>query len=306
MAPRGPLANDPEVRLLELCDWCIGTACCLHDGHNAIKWAMAPFSNASLLSDLNIVLLSIRNGFSFICQSVPGFVTAHLEYSLVEEDVEEVSSCWRLLGCEVDMIEYIAFVNPRWDGSRLLVSEKTKTIPDHVAHVCDIVLYCCKFKRFTGSLWLTSGPQSRHLLSALFLGLDKIVADALANPLCSNYHLHGFSHAGNTTLRTHVCISAIASYCAESAIVDMLEDSRLVRSLDVVVEAVRDECQYVSPISTFAWSRLAGIVGDVDYTAPLLQSDAIHATHVQAVCWGTANLLCSAIVAILSSARKRP
>ena len=53
--------EDPEAALMCLLDWHVATSCPLHDASYALSWSTRPFSNEQLLSDLFIVVSSIRN-----------------------------------------------------------------------------------------------------------------------------------------------------------------------------------------------------------------------------------------------------
>ena len=55
---------------LQLLDWFVSTGCPLHDAGNGLRWSLAPRSSKELLSDLFIVLSSLRKSFSLLCQKL--------------------------------------------------------------------------------------------------------------------------------------------------------------------------------------------------------------------------------------------
>jgi hypothetical protein len=64
-----------EGGLLCLLDWFVSTACAYHDVHNCFKWAMGPFCSPELLTDLWIIMASLRNSRIVLCAAIPQWLT---------------------------------------------------------------------------------------------------------------------------------------------------------------------------------------------------------------------------------------
>ena len=73
-----------------LLDLVLGTACGLHDGQNALKWAVAPYAKGSVLKDTHIVIEACRNTMSALVGHVGMFIVLHAQKSYDEFDPELV------------------------------------------------------------------------------------------------------------------------------------------------------------------------------------------------------------------------
>ena len=136
----------PEAKLMHLLDWFVATGCPLHDASNALSWSLRPFSSQQMLSDLFIVVSSIRNAFNLIRQKVPIFVVMHVKWDSQQRDPQEVKRFWQTVGVPADTLETVAEADPRWDGHQLLVSTAIQGLPDHMEHIQDVLLSLYRFR----------------------------------------------------------------------------------------------------------------------------------------------------------------
>ena len=66
---RAATMEDPvQAQLLPLSQWHVATSCGLHDGHNALKWAIHSEMNPDVLKEVYISLESARNSYSLLVE----------------------------------------------------------------------------------------------------------------------------------------------------------------------------------------------------------------------------------------------
>lgn len=157
----GPDIGDDRLQL-QLSDRFVSTGCPLHDAGNGLRWSLAPQSSKELLSDLFIVLSSLRNSFSLLCQKLPLFIM-HLKWVTRRHDDQEVRRFWQKVGIDADFIETIAEADPHWDGHNLCVSSVIQSMPGAIGHVHNIFLRVLKIRKFTATRWLSEGTFCRTL-----------------------------------------------------------------------------------------------------------------------------------------------
>ena len=191
---------------LQLMDWSLGTACCCHDVHNSLKWALAPYGSPQDLHDLRIVVESLRNSFSLLTRKLPSFMVKYVAFRVTEADTEAVRLFWSNMGVEPNMLDEVAEVNPWWQAWKLSVSahlSETEASHDKVALV---LLYLCKWRRLNDSRWATMGSCCRSLLWGCCTGLEAWVAETRSDDACTDFFLHGFARLNSSIKRLQTCL----------------------------------------------------------------------------------------------------
>jgi hypothetical protein len=277
----GPDLGD-EAAMFEKTDWYITTGCALHDVSNAIQWGFASISGGEVLNDIHIVIESCRNSFAFIQANIAKFLVRRLGFAQPPADDEPVLRFWRAMGVDVGWLDVLGFLNPWWDGGRLLVSEAAKDDPDLIGKVSDVILYLWRWRKFVVTRWATVGPSCRALVVSLCVGLEEIVALTLADESSSNFYLHGFSKLSKD-VKKYACVTAIASYPADCLQLQLLEDDRVASRPQELKEAFAEEARWVEGLDDFTWGRLAHIAGGGPGSSPYeLRSAALTAVHISA------------------------
>eukprot|EP00974_Lingulodinium_polyedra_P097046 9405917-Lingulodinium_polyedra.AAC.1 len=108
---------DPDHERLQVMDWFVSCGCALHDTSNALNWALKPFQSPQMLSDLYIVVASVRKGFTFIKQKVPLFIVQHLKCGEEVMDWDSVRQFWTTVGVDSGSLDNIMEADLHWDGS---------------------------------------------------------------------------------------------------------------------------------------------------------------------------------------------
>ena len=86
-----------QTPLHQLLEWTLGSACALHDGQNALKWALFPVTVTRPTDDLHIVVQSLKNSFASLHSHIHSFVRRHLMAASSKRSEEEVRQCWILV-----------------------------------------------------------------------------------------------------------------------------------------------------------------------------------------------------------------
>lgn len=276
----GPDLGD-EASMLEKTDLYIATGCALHDISNAIQWGFASISGGEVLKDIHIVIESCRNSFVFIQANVIKFLVERLGFVQPPIDTELVLRFWRALGVDGDWLDILGYLNPWWDGNRLLISEAAKDDPDLIGKVSDLILYLWRWRKFVETRWVTIGPSCRALVASLCVGLEEVVAITLADKSTTNFNLHGFSRL-TSDVKKYICIATIAAFPADALQLQVLDDDRVARRTEQLKQALADEVGWVEELDDFTWQRLAQVIdrknsGMSPYD---LRSAALTAVHV--------------------------
>lgn len=185
------------------------------------------------------------------------------------------------IGIPADHLDMIASANPRWDGHALLVSPSVQSEPDPIGHVQGILLYIFKFQKFSESRWLQTGISSRGLVAAISVGLLQVMRMARADPHNSDYHAHGIQEL-TLPVKKHVCVASLVAFVGESAMAIVLGEERLLRIADRLEQSIQEEVDFIASTTSYAWSRIAGLIGDPSYSSSDLMSDCILGGHVSA------------------------
>lgn len=268
-----------EAFLLELTDWIVGTPCMVHDVHKSLQWALAGVSSAEAVKDLHIVIEALRNSFSLLTKRMPVFLNRYLARRDEPVDHDAAIDFWRAMGVEASMLESVAEVHPLWENGLLCVNTSLEegNVIEKVSH---ILLYLCKWRKFTDSRWVTVGPACRTLLWGLLVGLDKWVDLTRKDPSASDAFLHGFTKL-STTMRRYCIVASLVAHVPDAVLAEALVDDRLVRRAAALKEAMLDELVWVEGIEASIWATLATVVGDSEEPMAL-QNTTANCCHIAA------------------------
>eukprot|EP00969_Alexandrium_andersonii_P287587 12714325-Alexandrium_andersonii.AAC.1 len=135
-------------------------------------------------------------------------------------------SFWRAMGIDADMLEAVVDLDPCWEAGYLWVTGSIAEDPDLVEKVSHVLLYLCKWKKFTDSRWITIGPACRVLMWGVSVGLEAWVGLVRADPAASDYHLHGFARLTQAIREWSVVAGLVGNVC-DAALAEVMVDDRL-------------------------------------------------------------------------------
>lgn len=259
---------------LVLKDWVVGRACCDHDGHNAVKWALEPLHqhNAqNTYDDLCIVVASIRNSFNTILDELPDWLQSVTRFVDEDYDRDEHYEYWTSLQHDPKVIEEILELELRFEGGHLKLRKNLEQEADWVDRVSAVLMASWRFRFFTASRWLTIGHSCKTLTIGFSSGLDSLVFSILDKPGTSKYYLNGFKRL-TAQLKQFVICAAYTSYLPDAFLTQSLADDRVALHLDTMEQAVFDEFVYLTSIKDHVWSKLSGLCG---YSATMLKHKVI-------------------------------
>ena len=160
-----------------------------------------------------------------------------------------------------------------WDGRTLWVNSDFAAREDCHERVFSAILNVMKFRKATSSRWVTFGVSCRSLIAAQAVGLDGLVAQVRSDPKCSDFYIHGYSKL-STRIGQYCAATALASNVADSVILLLLEDDRVVPQLESLEQATREELTWLSDLSWYTWRRLASL-SDQNATGAALRTATI-------------------------------
>jgi hypothetical protein len=265
--------------LLCLTDWVVGTGCCAHDMQNALKWSLCSAGSPQDVQDLHIVIEALRNSFDILLERLPEFLTRHMTFRN-GEDCELVSTFWRQLGVEADMLEEVALVGPWFEDGRLYINQGLADDPGCMERVSHVMLYLCRWRKFSDSRWCTVGSSCRSLLWGLCVGLEAWVAMARADPSCTDFFLHGFSKL-TPSIKLYVVMASLVAYVPDAALTEILVDDRVARQAERLQEIVAEEVFWIESVGALTWARLNRMLGEERGEWELRQA-VVHGAHVAA------------------------
>jgi hypothetical protein len=90
---------------LILLDWITDSGCALHDCQNSFKWALFPWTSASIIDDLHIAIESLRNSLPHLVAQLSRFLVSCVAFEEKGGQSDDVSEFWRLLGVDAEMLD---------------------------------------------------------------------------------------------------------------------------------------------------------------------------------------------------------
>ena len=111
-----------ERTTLSFMEYIILVTCVAHGASNSIPWALSLHSSDEILSDVHIVIESLRKTALAVYETIPEFMIRYVVCDhVVEESEKEV---WTTLRVKEKMLDAVVEVAPRWDGRVVNVNTK--------------------------------------------------------------------------------------------------------------------------------------------------------------------------------------
>ena len=257
----------------------LGSPCCMHAAQNALKWALQSSIPENGLKELHVAIESLRHTFSDLIDHLYPFLLQHIEFRSSPHSQDEARQYWAALGIEAPMLDRFAVVHPLFSSGRLWIAQHLREDTDMLAEVSFLLLFLCRWSRYTESRFASLGHSTRALLASQSAGLDQLVSLTRADPKVSHFHLHGY---GGLTVQTRklAAITALASWPAETFLHSMFQDDRLGRQFKSAWETLIEEVDWLAALPASLWKHLVEVIGDKTITCENLRHEVVGAAYV--------------------------
>jgi hypothetical protein len=277
-APGVGLELGPQRPLLEATDWHVACGCAAHDSANAFRWALRSRFPAEASWDLHSVVDGVRHAFGDLLTQLSQWVGGRLAPHPSAVSAEEAQAFWTTLGVDAVMVESVAAVNPWFRDGTLFVSAEVLAQNNCLEEISAVVLYLLRLRRHTESRWMSVGLAARGLLGALAVGLGDMVAQLRATPGVSDMFLRNWERMSPDVAEFSVHASMVG-FIADSLLVEVQEDDRLLSRREELMESVYEELQWIAGLADYVWDRYAALVGG-KCEARLLRASVLRCGHV--------------------------
>ena len=277
----GDAGNPGSATLLDLMEWVVGTPCALHDGHNALKWALHMyFKDPQLLKDIYIIFRSLRESYDLIVDHVHPWLLKIVTF-VAEKELphdEELRLVWTALNLDPEIVQTLVELKLVWDpaNATLKVGRAWASHPDLMEKLSGALLSAWEFKLFTESRWMTIGLSSRIMVASILLGLKSLVSYIRRETPASDFHIHGFGRLEKPGASKFLVLASMVSYVPDAALQATMEDPRLALNIDHVKEVMYDELGWLQTIALPVWETLGKICGESAFT---MRSQALSCAH---------------------------
>jgi hypothetical protein len=171
--------DDGTRKLLRLCSWYVATPCINHGARNSLKWPLKEYvENPKIMKDMWAIIETCRTCYATLMDYKSLWVASRLVFR--DWTFENAYRLWTMLGIESQHCEALVEMQIRYENGSICVAEHCHTDPDIVEKVCNLMSVVFVFRKWTDSRWVTMGDTTRTFLGSLFLGIDGLVAFALA------------------------------------------------------------------------------------------------------------------------------
>lgn len=245
--------------------WVTCTACAAHDGHNALKWGdPSRYSDKRFMKDVFIAMVSLCNCSKRIIDYLNVWLPDVLEIVDIEgcPGERELRDLWEAVGVPERAVDDIVRVRMHWRGEKLCVAGGASGSEEEpmIHAVCHILFQIWSFRRFTESRWASIGPAARSAMAGRLSGLDHLVRAMLDDKEEGNYLLSGYRRM-SPEVAEFLGVTALYTRPAESHVRSVLEDGRVAKTLDTLVENVQEQWEYLNDLALTTWTSFADACG---------------------------------------------
>ena len=171
--------------------------CCLHDGHNSLKWAYEHLfsKNVELLKALHIAIGAIRDSM-LKCYHGLGTWLANVVHPLPLEELpteETRLQFFQIMGAPADLMADLVEAGVWWHSSKhqLQVKASFLQMEDSLGRLTTMLMNLWRPQAFTASRWGTIGSSCRSVALALSSGLLSLYRHLKMSGSISDYEAHG-------------------------------------------------------------------------------------------------------------------
>ena len=257
-------ASADETSSSLLLQWHTDTGCCLHDGHNSLKWAYEHLfgKNLDLLKALHVGIGAIRECLIKCYRGLGTWLMSVIEPVPMSELPSEQTRLqfFQLLGAPADIIAELVSEMCLWwdpDKNQLKVASHFLAMDDSVTRVSALLIQLWRPQSFTASRWATIGVSCRSVALSVSTGLLSLLQHLQNSGVISDYESQGTKMIKEEQIL--FCFSiGLVSYVPESFIEALLRDNRLLRHGLEVLENTLEELSVLETVEAEVWACLAG------------------------------------------------
>ena len=255
-------AIDVPQKVLRLTEFFLCTPCALHDAMSAFRWSVCEeHKSRESLRDIYVAIASLKNSMDLIVRHLPEWIGRHLDFvePLTMDMIEQRHNMWAALDVELETVEILAdTLQLFFAGGRLQVSRDVSDRPDIIDLVNTALLSAWKFVKLSDSRFLTIGSSARPLVVALLTGIEGLVAFIKEDTGKEGFYLGGFSRL-SAEHKTAVAEFAFISRVTDGVLAHMLEDARVARNHDELMETLCDDLKWLVDVPPATWEWIAAL-----------------------------------------------
>lgn len=249
-----------RARLSWLLSWTTSVACVNHDAHNSLRWAATSFFDCKdTCRRLFICLESLRQSFYELVEHLPNWIARSLRYE-AHPCPEVLRQLWVMIGYASEWVDQLVELELRFEQGALKVHPRWSGRAELPDMLVNVFFYIWQWRRFSESRWNSLGGSCRALLGSLLVGLKPFVDELLKQPGVSTYYMKGFAHL-DADASALCALMATSSFVADSALATLLEDDRVPRVYNDLMQEMTSEVGYCHDLDPAVWSCVASAVG---------------------------------------------
>jgi hypothetical protein len=172
----------------------------------------------------------------------------------------DILAFWLALDVGPDMCETLVSLDLNWDGDHLCVHDSWERHPKVFEDVAGCLLYLLRWLSFSETRWAKVGRSGRWFIRALAAGIEPLLQICLEDENISHYNMGGFTRA-TVDVREFLAVASFSALSAESVLLQIFEDDRMLLHADHWWELAIDEVRYVVNLPAYVWGRIARLIG---------------------------------------------
>lgn len=258
--------------LLKNADLVIGIKCCSHACSNSVKWGSSRFAVVRVNEDAHVTVASLRNSSHAPHEHIAPFLQKCMKFRDGQANAEGAWLFWEPL--EIAPSTSRSSFDPAWGGSYLFANGDLAGDPDGWQKVSTCIAYYLRWLNWSDTRWVRVVRCGRYCLRSLVVGVDGVAQLCFADEHVSRWHLNGFRR-GTPQVRRYCIVAACAACPAESVLLQLLTDDRLLRRPAELRDLQDQELQRLASLPQYFWERCASLVGEC--TGAELHSWVMHA-----------------------------
>jgi len=246
---------------LAACDWAIGIKCISHGCSNAVNWGLKWHFATVTRENVHISIESLQNSRTALHAHIGDLLTRHLKFVHGRTSSDsDILAFWLALDVGPDMCETLVSLDLNWDGDHLCVHDSWERHPKVFEDVAGCLLYLLRWLSFSETRWAKVGRSGRWFIRALAAGIEPLLQICLEDENISHYNMGGFTRA-TVDVREFLAVASFSALSAESVLLQIFEDDRMLLHADHWWELAIDEVRYVVNLPAYVWGRIARLIG---------------------------------------------
>eukprot|EP00971_Amphidinium_carterae_P150394 2981918-Amphidinium_carterae.1 len=252
--------------------------CAAHAAHNALKWSLARCRmSKEVVKSAFVAMASIRNCVGSAFEFVGIWLDEVLDAvgPLEPMDRETLEAFYVAVGADPEIVDGLVEYELRYEDGRIKVSRDVLGRDDFMGTCASILLACWNCEPFVESRWVSVGASSRSFLRAECTGMGACFRWARGRDLIKDFYYSGYSNVSMEAKYFMSC-AGLVSIVPEHFLASILADNRVPLHLNVLIDGLRTDADYVQSLSDVILHRILDGVGSV-VSVEAYRSDIYHA-----------------------------